>query len=33
MQKLGNYSRNLAVLSQANQQDLDNESVIGGIID
>ena len=33
MQKLDNYSRNLAVLSQANQQDLDNEFVIGGIID
>lgn len=33
MQKLDNYSSNLAVLSQADQQDLDNEFVIGGIID
>ena len=33
MKKFENYCANLAVLSQADRQDLDNEFVIGGIID
>ena len=33
MKKFDNYCANLSVLSQADRQDLDNEFVIGGIID
>lgn len=33
MKKFDNYSANLLVLSRADQQDLENEFIIGGIID
>lgn len=33
MKKFDNFRNNLAVLSQAGQQDLENEFIIGGIID
>lgn len=33
MKKFDNYCANLLVLSQADQQDLENEFIIGGIID
>lgn len=33
MKKFDHYCSNLAVLSQADQQDLENEFVLGGIID
>lgn len=33
MKKFDHYQANLAVLSKADQQDLENEFVIGGIID
>ncbi len=33
MKKFDNYCGNLAVLSRADQQDLDNEFIISGIID
>lgn len=33
MKKFDNYCANLVILSQADQQDLENEFVMGGIID
>ena len=33
MKKFENYCSNLSILSAADQQDLDNEFIIGGIID
>ena len=33
MRKYDNFSSNLAILSQAAEQDLNNEFIIGGIID